>query len=80
MTSDRVYRQGKPYEAASEELDRFAESQFDPEAVVAFHRVPREDWDDLRRRSLIKKQGEPVSSAGRTLASLLNEKMAAIAS
>src|SRR5256714_5894855 len=51
MTSDRVYRKGKPYEAAAEELELFAGKQFDPRVVTAFHSIPREDWDDLRRRS-----------------------------
>src|SRR5256714_4807380 len=51
MTSDRVYRKGKPYEAAAEELGLFAGKQFDPRVVAAFHSIAREDWDDLRRRS-----------------------------
>ena len=80
MTSDRVYRKGKPYEEASEELNRFAGMQFDPQVVVAFHSVPREDWDDLRRRSIIKKQDELASPAGRALAAMLDAKLAAIAS
>jgi response regulator RpfG family c-di-GMP phosphodiesterase len=49
ITSDRVYRTAKPYEAAAAELDEWAGTQFDPEVVAAFHRVAREDWDDLRR-------------------------------
>src|SRR6201991_3117490 len=52
ITSDRVYRRGKPYEAAAQELDDFAGRQFDPVVVEAFHRVPRQEWDDIRRRSL----------------------------
>jgi HD-GYP domain-containing protein (c-di-GMP phosphodiesterase class II) len=51
ITSDRVYRQGRPYEAASQELDEWVGRQFDPKVVEAFHRVPLEDWDELRRRS-----------------------------
>lgn len=77
MTSDRVYRAGKPYEAAAEELDRFAGIQFDPQVVAAFHRVPREDWADLRRRSLIKKQDEPTNIRR---AAVLEENLAALAS
>src|SRR6266567_9037482 len=42
ITSDRVYRKGKSYEAATEELDEWAGKQFDPQVVKAFHRVPRE--------------------------------------
>jgi response regulator RpfG family c-di-GMP phosphodiesterase len=58
ITSDRVYRQGRPYEAAAQELDEWVNRQFDPKVVEAFHRVPREDWDELRRRSLIRKPNE----------------------
>ncbi len=67
ITSDRVYRQGRPYEAASQELDEWVGRQFDPKVVEAFHRVPPEDWDELRRRSLMRKAPEaewqPVAPA-----------------
>ena len=67
ITSDRVYRQGRPYEAASQELDEWVGRQFDPKVVEAFHRVPPEDWDELRRRSLMRKPPEaewqPVAPA-----------------
>jgi cyclic di-GMP phosphodiesterase len=56
MTSDRVYRKGKPYEVAAQELDDWAGRQFDPKVVEAFHRVPKEDWEELHARSLIKKE------------------------
>jgi response regulator RpfG family c-di-GMP phosphodiesterase len=52
ITSDRVYRRGRSYEEAAAELDDFAGRQFDPTVVEAFHRVPRTEWDDIRRRSL----------------------------
>jgi HD-GYP domain-containing protein (c-di-GMP phosphodiesterase class II) len=52
MISDRVYRRGRSYEEAAAELDAFSGRQFDPEVVAAFHRVPRAEWDDIRRRSL----------------------------
>lgn len=55
MTSDRVYRKGKPYAAAAQELDDWAGKQFDPQVVKAFHRVPPEDWAELHAKSLIKK-------------------------
>jgi len=67
ITSDRVYRQGRPYEAAAQELDEWVGRQFDPKVVEAFHRVPQEDWDELRRRSLMRKPAEsewqPVASS-----------------
>jgi putative two-component system response regulator len=58
MTSDRVYRKGKSYEAAATELDEWAGRQFDPLVVEAFHRVPKSDWDELHERSLVKKEDE----------------------
>ncbi|PYS77252.1 MAG: hypothetical protein DMF66_10490, partial [Acidobacteria bacterium] len=51
MTSDRVYRKGRPYEAAAAELDGWAGRQFDPRVVAAFGRVPREEWEELRCES-----------------------------
>jgi response regulator RpfG family c-di-GMP phosphodiesterase len=56
MISDRVYRRGRSYEAAAQELDAWAGRQFDPQVVEAFHRVPREDWEEMRRLSVVKKQ------------------------
>jgi putative two-component system response regulator len=55
ITSDRVYRRGKSYEAASQELDDWAGRQFDPKVVEAFHRVPKDDWEELHRLSLLPK-------------------------
>jgi putative two-component system response regulator len=55
ITSDRVYRRGKSYEAASQELDDWSGRQFDPKVVEAFHRVPKEDWEELHRQSLMPK-------------------------
>ena len=56
ITSDRVYRKGKPYQAAAQELDEWAGKQFDPKVVEAFHRVPPEDWRELYDQSLLKKE------------------------
>jgi putative nucleotidyltransferase with HDIG domain len=56
ITSDRVYRRGKSYEAAAQELDDWAGRQFDPKVVAAFHRVPKEDWEELHRQSLMPKE------------------------
>jgi response regulator RpfG family c-di-GMP phosphodiesterase len=50
ITGDRVYRRGRPYESAADELDRCAGAQFDPRVVAAFRRVPREEWERLRLR------------------------------
>jgi response regulator RpfG family c-di-GMP phosphodiesterase len=58
ITSNRVYRKGKPYQAAADELDAWAGKQFDPKVVEAFHRVPQQDWDDLRDQSLIRNEND----------------------
>jgi response regulator RpfG family c-di-GMP phosphodiesterase len=58
ITSDRVYRKGKPYQAAADELDAWSGTQFDPKVVEAFHRVPPEDWQELHERSLMQKEDE----------------------
>jgi response regulator RpfG family c-di-GMP phosphodiesterase len=55
ITSDRVYRRGKSYQEAADELDEWSGKQFDPKVVEAFHRVPQQDWDELRNRSLMPK-------------------------
>ncbi|HLL72202.1 MAG TPA: HD domain-containing phosphohydrolase [Pyrinomonadaceae bacterium] len=52
MVSTRVYRAGKPYEAAAAELERHAGRQFDPVVVAAFLRIPPAEWEELRTRSL----------------------------
>ncbi len=58
ITSDRVYRRGKSYQEAAQELDDWAGRQFDPKVVEAFHRVPQDDWDELHRQSLLPKQDD----------------------
>jgi response regulator RpfG family c-di-GMP phosphodiesterase len=77
MISDRVYRAGRSYEEAAEELERFSARQFDPNVVAAFHRVPREDWDELRRRSLVKQQ-ERDASVAHPVAALLEARLSAL--
>lgn len=52
MISDRVYRRGRSYQDALEELERCAGTQFDPLVVEAFKVIPKEDWEILRARSL----------------------------
>src|SRR5215208_6294295 len=49
ITSDRVYSTGRTYEAALAELESCAGVQFDPRVVEAFRRVPRQEWERLRR-------------------------------
>jgi putative nucleotidyltransferase with HDIG domain len=73
MVSTRVYRAGKPYEAAAAELERHAGRQFDPAVVAAFMRVPQADWEELRSRSLRRHRPERVAAA----AVATGEKLAA---
>jgi putative nucleotidyltransferase with HDIG domain len=58
ITSDRVYRRGKSYQEAAQELDDWAGTQFDPKVVEAFHRVPQDDWEELHKQSLLPKKDE----------------------
>src|SRR3989475_7469243 len=60
ITSDRVYRNGRPYEIAAQELDAWGGRQFDHKVVEAFHRVPKEDWEELRSQSLMRKPNENI--------------------
>ena len=48
MTSDRPYRKGTTYAAATEEIVRCAGQQCDPQIVEAFLAMPGETWADLR--------------------------------
>ncbi|MGI8556580.1 MAG: HD-GYP domain-containing protein [Pyrinomonadaceae bacterium] len=52
MVSDRIYRRGRSFQAALAELQNCAGTQFDPAIVEAFKRIPKEDWEFLRERSL----------------------------
>lgn len=72
MISDRVYRKGRPYEAALTELERCSGTQFDPLIVEAFKHIPREDWDILRERSL--KSNQEVFSFQAVVAELVHSR------
>jgi len=49
MTSQRPYRSPMTFAAAIAELQREAGSQFDPQAVAAFLRVPHETWRQIQQ-------------------------------
>jgi response regulator RpfG family c-di-GMP phosphodiesterase len=49
ITSNRPYRAARPYEVARQEIGRHIHTQFDPEVVAAWVRVPPEDWLGIRR-------------------------------
>ncbi len=48
MTSDRPYRKGTTFAAATEEIVRCSGTQFDPAIVEVFLSMPDETWSDLR--------------------------------
>jgi putative nucleotidyltransferase with HDIG domain len=48
MTTDRPYRKALPHEVADEEIVKMRGSQFDPEVVDAWRRLPRSEIDKLR--------------------------------
>jgi putative nucleotidyltransferase with HDIG domain len=51
VLSDRPYRSGSTYQAAREEIERNAGTQFDPEIAACFLHVPASAWDDIRERT-----------------------------
>jgi putative nucleotidyltransferase with HDIG domain len=45
MITDRVYRAGRPFEEATEELRKRAGQQFDPEVIECFIGIPQREWE-----------------------------------
>jgi response regulator RpfG family c-di-GMP phosphodiesterase len=78
MISDRVYRAGRSYAEASAELSRCAGQHFDPLVVDAFHRVPEDDWIELKRLSLNNKKKK--ASFQHLVNQVLEARMTAVAS
>ncbi|MFL6284643.1 MAG: HD domain-containing phosphohydrolase [Pyrinomonadaceae bacterium] len=68
ITSDRCYRRAQDYDAALDELRRYAGTQFDPSVVEAFALVPHSDWDDIR--SLCSRDESSLTSEDGSLASV----------
>jgi response regulator RpfG family c-di-GMP phosphodiesterase len=48
ITSDRPYRNARPFADARNEVIRCRGSQFDPDVVAAFLSVPSEEWERIR--------------------------------
>ncbi len=48
LTSDRIYRKGKPYEVARQVIAEESGRQFDPMAVKAFLEVAPHEWQEIR--------------------------------
>ncbi len=49
ITSDRPYRSARSYEIARREIEKYAGTQFDPQVVDAWLKVPGEEWARIRR-------------------------------
>jgi putative nucleotidyltransferase with HDIG domain len=69
ITSDRPYRRAQSLQAAREEIARHSGSQFDPQVVDIFLRIPISIWEDLR---------EQISSQTRTVSLLRPETVVPI--
>ncbi len=52
IVSDKIYRKGRSYAEAINELERCSGTQFDPTIVDAFKKIPQEDWKFLHQRSI----------------------------
>jgi HD-GYP domain-containing protein (c-di-GMP phosphodiesterase class II) len=50
IRSDRIYRPGRPFSVAVEEIKRCAGTQFDPAVVEAFVSTPESTWEVIRLR------------------------------
>ena len=57
ITSDRPYREGRPYAVAREEIVKGRGSQFDPSVVEAFLAVPEDEWSSLRQSVAARSDG-----------------------
>lgn len=54
MLSDRPYRTGQSYMQARAEIENNAGTQFDPMVTDTFLRIPLDEWDVIRTRSVAK--------------------------
>lgn len=52
IVSDKIYRKGRSYTEAINELERCSGTQFDPTIVEAFKKIPQDDWKILHQRSI----------------------------
>jgi len=52
MTTNRPYRKAVSLERAFNEVTRCAGSQFDPDIVACFRRIPEQQWQHVRRFTL----------------------------
>jgi putative nucleotidyltransferase with HDIG domain len=52
ITADRPYRPRRDFAAARTEIERCAGTQFDPEVVAAFLRLPATMWQEIQARAV----------------------------
>src|SRR5262249_28929363 len=50
IPSDRPYRKGRPLQVAKDEIKRCSGTQFDPDVVEAFLRIPDPEWARVREQ------------------------------
>ena len=50
ITSDRPYRMARSFEEAREEIRRCSGTQFDPEVVEVFLKLPSQLWQELKAK------------------------------
>jgi cyclic di-GMP phosphodiesterase len=50
ITSDRPYRKGRSCQEAVAEIQRHADTQFDPRIVAEFIGIPLDEWEVIRKR------------------------------
>lgn len=50
IRSDRIYRPGRSFEVAREEIKRHSGTQFDPQVVEVFLSLPESAWEVIRQR------------------------------
>ncbi|MGF7030236.1 putative nucleotidyltransferase with HDIG domain [Paenibacillus mucilaginosus] len=75
MTSDRPYRKGWGYNEARAEIERCTGTQFCPEVVRAFLRIPKERWLEIEEAS---REGEPRELLGQMLEETMSMKAASM--
>jgi putative nucleotidyltransferase with HDIG domain len=66
ITQDRVYRKAQTMEAARKEIQRCTGTQFDPEVVDFFLKMPDSIWQDLQRDIETQIERVAYSGAGRS--------------
>ena len=67
ITSDRPYRDARPFDEAAEELTRCSGTHFDPAIVQAFTEIPLDAWRELRHATTEPGMTVPDARSGREI-------------